>query len=346
MFEPTRSYLSAVLAAILIAGLTACVGGVQQASTEAATSTATPTSSPAPTRTHASRPVPDVTGKTFDEAYMILMAADFYGYAYGNDGKRWPNITPDASIAVVSTTPAAGTVTSTHDIRINVGLTEAEASAVKSEAKAPKVDPRYEFVCAVNLGFGESDTYHSLNEVWASKYYAGSGSCIVRYDGKYSSVGDKPAILPSEQKIVDIVAANGGRVFPAPIETFDTVLGLCIKLKPDYTDGAWDRVDPKKAQATAALALCPDVPHAAVLRDVLTAMKVVDGTYVVGQRHMEPGTYRTKPAAKDCYWSRTNGGGDIIANNFIGFAPDGVTVTVYVGEGFESQRCGVWTKIG
>lgn len=61
---------------------------------------------------------------------------------------------------------------------------------------------------------------------------------------------------------------------------------------------------------------------------------------------MEPGTYRTKPGSKDCYWSRTNGGGDIIANNFIGFAPNGVTVTVCAGEGFESQRCGMCTKIG
>jgi hypothetical protein len=61
---------------------------------------------------------------------------------------------------------------------------------------------------------------------------------------------------------------------------------------------------------------------------------------------MEPGTYKTKPGSKDCYWSRTTGGGDIIANDFVGFAPNGVTVTVYPGEGFESTRCGVWTKIG
>lgn len=30
----------------------------------------------------------------------------------------------------------------------------------------------------------------------------------------------------------------------------------------------------------------------------------------------------------------------------VGFAPAGVTVTVFAGEGFESERCGVWTKIG
>lgn len=37
-------------------------------------------------------------------------------------------------------------------------------------------------------------------------------------------------------------------------------------------------------------------------------------------QNMVPGTYRTKPGAKDCYWSRTNDGGDIIANYIIGFA--------------------------
>ena len=45
-------------------------------------------------------------------------------------------------------------------------------------------------------------------------------------------------------------------------------------------------------------------------------------------------------------WSRTTGGGDVIENDFVGFAPNGVTVAVYEGEGFESQHCGVWTKIG
>ena len=36
----------------------------------------------------------------------------------------------------------------------------------------------------------------------------------------------------------------------------------------------------------------------------------------------------------------------IIANDFVSFAPDGVTVTVYPSEGFESERCAPWTKIG
>ncbi len=35
-----------------------------------------------------------------------------------------------------------------------------------------------------------------------------------------------------------------------------------------------------------------------------------------------------------------------LANDFVEFAPDGVPVTVYAGEGFKSERCGRWTKIG
>ena len=68
-------------------------------------------------------------------------------------------------------------------------------------------------------------------------------------------------------------------------------------------------------------------------------------TRFVGQT-MEPGTYKTKPGIKDCYWSRNTGGGDIIDNDFVSFAPDGATVTVYAGEGFESEHYESKTKIG
>jgi hypothetical protein len=88
--------------------------------------------------------------------------------------------------------------------------------------------------------------------------------------------------------------------------------------------------------------ICPDAPHAPTLQEAATTAKVGDGNLVVGQT-MEPGTYRTKPAVKDCYWSRNTGSGDIIDNAFVGFAP-GVTVTVYAAR-FESERCGL-SKIG
>lgn len=126
-------YTFAVLAATLIAGLTACGGGASQASSSSASASASPS------QTKTSRPVPDVAGKKYAEAYKILSSAGFYGNAYGKDGKKWTNTTPDASIVVVSTSPAAGTVTDTEDIEIHVGITEAEHAAVaKAAADARK----------------------------------------------------------------------------------------------------------------------------------------------------------------------------------------------------------------
>lgn len=70
-----------------------------------------------------------------------------------------------------------------------------------------------------------------------------------------------------------------------------------------------------------------------------------DGTYTVG-KDIKPGTYRTlaRPVS-DCYWERSNSGGDTIANDFVTNAPRGVTVTIYRGEGFTSQDCGDWIHV-
>lgn len=38
---------------------------------------------------------------------------------------------------------------------------------------------------------------------------------------------------------------------------------------------------------------------------------------------MEPGTWKIKHVIKDCYWSRNTGGGDIVANDFVGSRPAG-----------------------
>ena len=130
-----------------------------------------------------------------------------------------------------------------------------------------------------------------------------------------------------------------------PTATVGKVMLMCAKVEADYADQIIARMDWRKADVQGALSICPDAPHAAVLHEVLTSVKVGGGTKVVGES-MEPGTYRTKPGIQDCYWSRTTGGGDIIANDFVGFAPDGVTVTVFQREGFQSERCGIWTKIG
>jgi hypothetical protein len=71
-----------------------------------------------------------------------------------------------------------------------------------------------------------------------------------------------------------------------------------------------------------------------------------DGTFVVG-KDIQPGTYRTREASPGCYYARLSGFGgtfdEIIANNNTD-APAIVTIAAS-DKGFESTRCGTWTKV-
>ncbi|UTT71297.1 hypothetical protein NMQ03_09555 [Arthrobacter sp. DNA4] len=341
-----KYYLSAFLAATVLATLTACGGSAQ---------TAPSTSSSGPTQSALSLTVPDVAGTKFQETRGTVLK-EFKVTIVGSDGQKWTSSYPDKTVGILSTDPAAGTVTGSRDLLVKLDVTENEMeesasaarataqAAAKEAADAAELANRYRFTCGPNpYSTTGVNVYSSLKEVWASKHYARSDTCTTQIDGVYAD--SKPAVLPSEQAIVDVVASSGGDASGAPAQTFDKVLRLCAKPPADFADQVYAKPEWKKAQAKAALALCPDAPHAAMLQEVVTAVKVSDGTHIVG-KEMDPGTYRTKTSAKDCYWSRTTGGGSVIANDFVGFAPDGVTVTVYSGEGFESQRCGVWTKIG
>ncbi|MEV8146784.1 Ltp family lipoprotein [Arthrobacter sp. NPDC080073] len=188
-----KRYLSAVLAATLVAGLTACGGGVSQASSSSgsASSSSSGSASPSASPTKTSRPVPDVAGKTFAEAYKVLSAAGFYGSAYGKDGKKWTHTTPDASIVVVSTNPAAGTVSATEDIEIHVGITEAEhaavakaaadakkaaADAAAKAAAAPKVPTEYSSALSKagsysrNMHMSKAGIYDQLTSQYGEKF--------------------------------------------------------------------------------------------------------------------------------------------------------------------------------
>jgi hypothetical protein len=68
-----------------------------------------------------------------------------------------------------------------------------------------------------------------------------------------------------------------------------------------------------------------------------------DGTFRVGH-DIAAGTYRTRSAVPECYWARLSGfgGSDIIENGgFDGFEVVTIRAT---DKGFESHRCGTWTK--
>jgi hypothetical protein len=93
--------------------------------------------------------------------------------------------------------------------------------------------------------------------------------------------------------------------------------------------------------AGAAIAgYCPELAAAKVEADAY----LEDGDYRVGGDGIAPGTYVTTRDRKDCYWERHTLNGDILANDFITAAPDGVSVTVRSGEGFSVSGCGLWRK--
>lgn len=82
---------------------------------------------------------------------------------------------------------------------------------------------------------------------------------------------------------------------------------------------------------------CPELqPSVEVL-----ARSITDGSRLVGKT-IRAGTYKTVGAVHDCYWERSDGSGDIYDNNFVGSALNGLSVTVYNGEQFETSGCGIW----
>ncbi|WP_157407750.1 hypothetical protein [Arthrobacter sp. ZBG10] len=333
-----KAYLPGILAAILMTGIAACGNGESAPAPATSASTAakaTPTPKPP-------KIVPEVAGKPYPDASKALTSTGFRTTVpIGPDGKKWVTLNPGNDVLAVSSDPTAGTTSNEESARITVDRSEEDQRAMNiAKAQALMLESRYEYKC------GDYDPnapkFKSYKDVWASKYYAGSATCTVNIDRKHTST--KQPLVPTEQSLVDLIGAKGGDI-SLPTATVGKIMLMCAKVSPNFADEVTARMDWRRADIEGALSVCPDAPHAGVLREALTSVKVGPGTKVVGAT-MEAGTYRTKPGAKDCYWSRTTGGGDIIANDFVGFAPDGVAVTVYAGEGFQSERCGVWTKVG
>ena len=150
-----------------------------------------------------------------------------------------------------------------------------------------------------------------------------------------------------------------------PPSTGRTVLGdstalgyahqYCDELKTSYgpdVTGSADKIAADWGKSNADLAAikiyCPDYLPAV---DLATS-RIGPGKYGVGEsasrfgiapRIVTAGTYRI-PAASGCYWARSTSSGDVIDNDFISNATGPVTVTIGVGEGFETSGCPTWTR--
>ncbi|NNM45214.1 hypothetical protein [Knoellia koreensis] len=76
-----------------------------------------------------------------------------------------------------------------------------------------------------------------------------------------------------------------------------------------------------------------------------------DGNYQVGNRGsnlltIKPGTYRSPPGTRNCYWERSTPEGVTIDNDFVTNAPAGVLVKIRPGDGaFTSSECGSWLRV-
>jgi hypothetical protein len=337
------SWITACSAGLVLC-LSGCGGGSGSATTTSSPS-ASSTASPSASATPVSKVVPNVVGKPATDARALMNNVPLNSTLVGPDGVAWTH-GPSNSAKVVSTDPPAGATTTNGTVKLFLDMKQADAEAAEVKASADaKLANRYTISCGSD---SSKPKFKSYKDVWSSPEFGSSGKCAVQIDGRYPSIGalDNPiALLPSEQAIVNIVGPNGSSGHPA--ETFANVMALCATVPKDFPDTI---IGPSgaamKQRIQGALALCPDAPHAALLQQALTVVKYDSGrSYTVG-KDMEPGTYGTRPGVKDCYWSRTTGGGDIIANDFIEYAPNGVTVTVYAGEGFTANDCGVWTKVG
>ena len=71
-----------------------------------------------------------------------------------------------------------------------------------------------------------------------------------------------------------------------------------------------------------------------------------DGTHRVGE-DIQPGTYRTREGSSGCYYARLSGfggGTEEILSNEVTDAPSIVAIEP-TDAGFQSKRCGTWTRV-
>jgi hypothetical protein len=135
------------------------------------------------------------------------------------------------------------------------------------------------------------------------------------------------ALLCGGVLTIGAAVAKGGSAAasPSPVPVYITVTGP---------------VGANSAPAVPSTTTQPAPPAAPTIRD---------GRWTVGV-DIPPGKYRTTAeVAPDCYWEITKTGtngssvGDIIANDIPGGGRP--SVTLQVGQDFQSSRCGTWALV-
>lgn len=206
-------------------------------------------------------------------------------------------------------------------------------AATATETPTPTTDPVAFTIECYDWIADETSLVDTLNEAW--KVQGDDVECKAAMD---TTVDLKPT--RRQQKAIDAYRA-AGRVTGkySDSESFQKLLQRCLEPE-DTMDYAH-----RKVQA-AVLIMCPDIPYAKRIK-LLSELSYMpdDGEYDVGSE-IAPGTWRTGKPMGDCYWERLSGGGDILANNFVSYARNGVTVTIYTSDAaFSTEGCGDWRRI-
>lgn len=215
-------------------------------------------------------------------------------------------------------------------------------------------------------GMSQDDAFEAITDAGFTPKVRGTGSIVIGQTpgaGRHAEVGsDVKAIMgrsdeeiaaetqaAAEKAAADLAASNESAMcgpFRATLAdplfsptqiTYNAVTNKSVYLAPSASS----------VPIETFVQACPEfAPLLADMDARVAAGELFEaGVYEVGV-DVPAGTYKTTGTdIKDCYWSRTTGGGDIIDNDFVGYAPAGVTIAIRAGEGLEvSDNCGLWVR--
>ncbi|WP_186759907.1 PASTA domain-containing protein [Arthrobacter alpinus] len=301
--------------------------------------------------------MPIVSGLDYGATKKLLNDAGIRYKAVGDDGGPFTSDPADETEVLMTDVSSGSTFPKNRIIVIFLEGTDQEMrEAFVLKAKENNAATRYEFSCTVSGSVYDAGApkFNSTSEIWKSPDLSKFKDCNVSIDGE-SPTGSakKISLLPKEQAIVDALAQSGGDA-SLPAGALADVLEACAIAPAMNWEASKGQGNLRvKAVAIEAVKMCPGAPFLAELQrvaDGIPPATMIDGRYIVGKA-IQAGTYQVQlPAGangiSDCYWERTDATGGTIENDFITFAPQGPSVAVQDGEGFVSERCGIWKKIG
>jgi hypothetical protein len=171
----------------------------------------------------------------------------------------------------------------------------------------------------------------------------GSQAPLVRWWSGLPTFG-KVGLVAAVVVGLGLLGAVGSAMEVKPTPSPSSVAAVTASPTPQVAASPTASADPT-ASATPTLEPTPTPIATPTPTPAPTFLAFGDGTWEVGT-DIQPGTYRTREGSGSCYWARLSGFGgslgEIIANeNSSG--PAVVTISSK-DKGFESRRCGTWTK--